>query len=144
MLQTNRKRAFGLGLVAVCVLLLTACPQDVVTRVATVERDFAATVEAAQATEIAAYHAGKISASEHKAIEGYFLQLAPVGQQVDKAILAGNKAGILAALDSALASVDTLLNQGVGNVHDPTVQAELKTAVLLAQATLASAKAFIQ
>ena len=131
--------------VALCLLLgAWTCNQSTTQKVATVERDFAATVQAAQSAEIAAHQAGKIDDETHKSIQTYFLQVAQAGKAVDAAILAGNKAGILAALDSAAASIGTLLNDGVGNIHDPTVKAEIQTAVLLAQSIISSAKAFVQ
>ena len=92
----------------------------------------------------ALHQAGKIDDATHLAIQRYFLQVAQAGKAVDAAILAGNKAGILAALDSAAASIGTLLTQGVGNVKDPTTKAEIQTAVLLAQSIISSAKAFVQ
>ena len=131
--------------VALCLLLgAWTCNQSTTQKVATVERDFAAAVQAAQASEIAAFQAGKIDKQTHVAIQGYFMQVAQAGKAVDAAILTGNKAGILAALDSAAASIGTLLNDGVGNIHDPTVKAEIQTAVLLAQSIISSAKAFVQ
>ena len=140
----KRKHAVPFAIVLCLMLGAWTCNQSTTQKVATVERDFAAAVQAAQATEIAAHQAGKIDDATHLAIQRYFLQVAQAGKAVDAAILAGNKAGILAALDSAAASIGTLLTQGVGNVKDPTVKAEIQTAVLLAQSIISSAKAFVQ
>jgi hypothetical protein len=135
-----------LQLVAVVAIIacLAACPKQTAEKAATVSHDFAVAVYGAQQAEIAFHQQGKIDNSEHQKIQQGFLQLSKVGPQVDAAIVAGDKQGIIVAIDSALASLKILLDEGVGNVHNPDSKAAIEALLLTAQASLNTAKALVQ
>ena len=142
--MTSAIRFRAVALVLVATMVLAACPSSTTQKVATISKDFAASVSAAQQAEITFYNAGKISADEHRAIETGFLQVSKVGPAIDAAVVAGNKAGILAALDSGISSLQTLIDSGVGNVKNADSKATLESLLLIAKSTLASAKAWVR
>lgn len=143
----NKRTQVMLVLTVAAIVMLTAgwaCSSGSAAKVATISKDFAASVAAAQQAEIAFYNQGKITAQEHQTVETYFLQISKIGPSIDAAVVANDKAGILTALNSGIVVLQSALDAGVGNIKNPDSKAAIQSLLLVAQSALANAKVLVQ
>jgi hypothetical protein len=129
-----RKRA--LPAIALVVLLAAGCTYH---NLVLMEHDFEASVKALQAAETNEFTAGNIDAATHQQIEGIVLQIAQGGQQVATLLQQNaSKQSILAEVTIISNSLNTLLQQGVLGIKNPTTKQNLTIIIQSLQAILAN------
>jgi hypothetical protein len=100
------------------------------------EHDFKTTVQGFQNAEIAEFQAGHIDAALHQQIQSWILQVAEGGLALTKLIQSSNGAGALAEVNNINVTIQTLLNQGVLQIKNPTTVTMLETALLAVQTVI--------
>jgi hypothetical protein len=108
-------------------------------------RDFAVAVQAVQQAEIALHSQGMVDDQEHLQFEGLLVNVASAGKQVDSVILQASKGGnVEAALDAAIQSTNSLLQDGTLHIKNPQAKAQLSAVLLGAKALLDTIAAVIR
>jgi hypothetical protein len=126
----------ALSVIAFAVLFLAGCTYH---NLVLMEHDFEASVKALQAAETNEFTAGNIDAATHQQIEGIVLQIGQGGQQVATLLQQNaSKQSILAQVTLIGNSLNTLLQQGVLGIKNPTTKQNLTVIIQSLQAILAN------
>lgn len=124
--------------------LIVGCDQSAVKKAAQAADGFSISVKALQQAEMVAHVQGLIDDAEHRDLEGYFLDVANTGLELDSAIrVAQSKPKAVEALQAAIASLDRLLNQGVLHLKNPKAKEAMQALILSAKSFLATIAALI-
>lgn len=141
----NRSRK-AVVLVICLVLMLAACPKASVVRQAAVASQSASiAVQAFQQAEIDSFQSGAVSVDDHATIQGLLAQVGQVGKTLDSALRAANdNQSALADVNTAVAAIDSLNQQGLLHIKNKDVQAKWTIAMAGAKAALNSIAAMLQ
>jgi hypothetical protein len=124
--------------------LMTACNTGNIQKAALAVQDYATALTAAQQLEISLYDQKLVTPAEHIQIQTYFKQAAQAGIELSAGVKALNKGGTVLALNQALTSTQTLLNQGVIPIKNPQAKAQVTLAVTTARTALSVVAAVLQ
>ena len=124
--------------------LLMGCEESAVKKAAQAADGFAISVKALQQAEMAAHVQGLIDDAEHRDLQGYFLDVASAGLELDNAIrVAQSKPKAVETLQAAIASLDRMLNQAVPHLKNPKARETMQALILSAKSFLATIAAVI-
>jgi len=142
-MNRSRKAVF---LVILLALMLTACPKASVVRQAAVASQSASiAVQAFQQAEIQSFESGVVSVDDHATIQGLLAQVGQVGKTLDSALRSANdNQSALADVNTAVAAIDSLNQQGLLHIKNKDIQAKWTIAMAGAKAALNSIAAMLQ
>jgi hypothetical protein len=143
-----RKRAIrvsSFGLLCFAAVALAGCPGSVVHKVTVAQHDFRIAVQAFQDTEIALHNqGGVISDDVHIQIQTGIQKVAQAGVDLDTALASNAPTSTLKTkLDSIMALLDDLNNQGLLGVKNQNAKLALTSALLAVKGIVAGAEAWV-
>jgi hypothetical protein len=128
---------FDVALLVIVGLWASGCPKGAYHDAVLIEHDFKETVKAFQQGETDEFNAGRVSAAEHRDLEGYVEKVGLAGQALTDALQKGaTQTSISGDLNVLAAAVGDLADKGVLGIKNETSKAALKAAIAGVQALL--------
>jgi hypothetical protein len=144
----SRKSSFALLCVlAVAVLILSACPSDnnALRQVAVAAKDASSTVAVFQDAEIESFRSGVVDAEDHKLIQGLLVEASSIGKALNSGLSAANdNKSAIRVISLAVAQLDALEQDGTLHIKNKDVQMKWKIAMIGVRTTLNSVSVMLE